>query len=128
MTTKIEAEEDKRLLEQWKGSDLWPVVAEQKTSISGWEGRQGSFDKFCPEVSFERFGWFASFLARYADEIDSDAADRRLAKEGAPPGDWRWSWWFVTEMHYTDCPLYSALILGVNDKKRSVPIGFTGKS
>ena len=33
--TKIDPEEDKRLLERWKRSDLWPVVDEQATSVMG---------------------------------------------------------------------------------------------
>jgi hypothetical protein len=82
------------------------------------------FDKFCPEVTFERFGWFASFLARHADEIDSDCASRRLAEEGGSADDWRWLWASATPMHYSDCSLYSPLLMGVNDIAKKPQIGF----
>jgi hypothetical protein len=65
---------------------------------------------FCPEVAFERFGWFANNLTRHADEIDSELTARSLSAAGAPKSDWRWTWSLVTPMHYTDCPLYSPLM------------------
>lgn len=77
-----------------------------------------------PEVSFDRYRWFASHLAYHADEIDSDCASHRLANEGAGPGDWRWVWASVTPMHYSDCPLYSPLVLGLNEIKKNSQIGF----
>lgn len=123
VSTAIDAEEDSRLLEQWKRTDLWPVVAEQATSVMGNEPH--IFSRFCPEVSFDRLGCFASHLAYYADEIDSDAAHVRLANEGAASDDWRWFWASVTPMHYADCPLYSPLLRGINDTNRKTRIGFT---
>ncbi len=124
MTTSIESEEDKELLEKWKRSDLWPVVDEQATSVMGPEREPRHFGNFCPEVSFDRFGWFSSHLVHHWDEIDSDVARSSLKKEGAPPDDWRWQWVLISSMHYTDCPLYSPLQLGVNDSKNKGPIGF----
>ena len=119
VTTQIEPEEDNRLLELWKRSDLWPVVDEQATSVTG-----RHFSKFCPEVSFERFGWFASHLSYHADEIDQDAACSRLVDEGASGRDWHWIWALATPMHYADCPLYSPLLSGVNEVSGRNPIGF----
>ena len=86
------------------------------------------FSNFCPEVSFDTFGWFASNLASYADEIDADFAHRRLAKEGASVQDWRWAWSQATPTHYTECPLYSPLLLGINDAKEKASIGFKANS
>ena len=53
------------------------------------------FSRICPELAFDRFGYFATFLARYADEIDSECAHERLEKQNAPanhPG-WQWAAW-----------------------------------
>ena len=123
--TAIAPEEDKRLMERWQRSDLWPVVVEQDTAIMGRKpGNPSLYSNFCPEVSFDRFGLFASSLGYYADEIDSDVAAKRLSKEHASSQDWRWYWAHVNPMHYTDCPLYSPLLLGVNDVKNRGTIGF----
>jgi hypothetical protein len=124
MTTSLDSEEDQRLLEKWKRSDLWPVTAEQDSQVMGPDGRPSHFRNFCPEVSFDRFGWFASNLSYYADEIDVDVAHRNLHKEEATAHDWRWTWSFVKPSHYAECPLYSPLQLGVNDTKDKPQIGF----
>ncbi|SRR6266566_639332 len=67
------------------------------------------FHNFCPEVSFERFGFFASHLSAYADETDRDNAHRSLGKAGAGAKDWRWTWASVVPLHYSECPIYSPL-------------------
>jgi hypothetical protein len=121
VATAIEPEEDRRLLDLWKRTDLWPVVDEQHAAV--W-GRHSNSSNFCPEVSFERYGWFASHLAYYPDEQDMDVAHRNLAEEGAPGSDWRWNWAQIVPMHYADCPLYSQLLLGVKDVRRKSQIGF----
>jgi hypothetical protein len=118
-STAIENSEDNRLLEKWKSSDLWPKTMEQETIIYG---DNKFFDKFCPEVAFERFGYFASYLGRYSDELDHDLAYENLSKIGASSEDYRWAWSSVTSMHYTECPLYSVLSYrrdgkAVNDSK-----------
>jgi hypothetical protein len=109
-STAIPKDEDERLLAKWKASDLWPRSAEYETSISGWEGNQSHFSNYCPEIAFDRFGYFATYLGRYADEIDSDAGHNRLARENAPPNDPHWSWASISPQHYTECPIYSVLM------------------
>jgi hypothetical protein len=108
-STAIPPDQDEALAERWKRHPLWPVVSEQATGIGGDGRRTHRFDNFCPEVLFDRFGYFARFLARYADELDSDLAAGRLGKEGAPANDPRWAWAFFTPQHFAECPLYSCL-------------------
>ena len=73
-STSIDRDEDDRLLKKWSATDLWPLTGEQATAIAGPKDEPKHFINFCPEVSFERFGVFASQLNRYADEIDIDHA------------------------------------------------------
>ena len=82
VATRIDPVEDKRLLENWKRSDLWPVTKEQDSQVMGGEGNPSHFFNFCPEVSFDRFGWFASNLSYHADEIDVDLPIETLQKKG----------------------------------------------
>jgi hypothetical protein len=109
--TGIDPGLDAELLESWRKSDLWPVTLEHTTSVSGWEGegRARHYSKFCPEVAYDSFGFFASGLHDYPDEIDRDNAHRAVGREGADRSDWRWRWAALTPMHYAECPLYSAL-------------------
>lgn len=109
-STAIPEAEDARLLAFWKKSDLWPRTLEQSTSISGGEpGNPSSFALFCPEVAFDRFGYFVTYLSRYADEIDLGVAHKRLAAERAPAGHPRWAWQTAIAQHFTDCSLYAVL-------------------
>lgn len=108
-STKIPQAEDERLLEKWKKSDLWPRTEELATSIVGFSGKPSMFSNFCPEVAFDRFGYFATYLTRYADEIDFGHAHERLEKEKTPAGDPRWAWASTQEQHYTECPIYAVL-------------------
>jgi hypothetical protein len=107
-STQINPEQDEDLLQLWKKSDLWPLTMEYATSISGAEGNPRIFSNFCPEVTYDRFGYFASFLAD-ADEVDTGVAHTKLREEGALPDDWRWYWASLSAMHYTECPIYSVL-------------------
>jgi hypothetical protein len=106
-STKIDAKEDAKLKHSWEKTDVWPVTAEQATSISGPGDETKHFSHFCPEVSFDRFGLFATELHKYADEIDVGVAHSKLSANEAASDDWRWNWALVEPMHYTECPLYS---------------------
>ena len=118
-STPIETKEDRRLLGLWEKSDLWPRTNEYSTAVSGRTEDPGHFTNFCPEVAFDRFGYFASSLHGHADEIDVDLAHRRLASRGAPRRHWGWAWSLVTPMHYTDCPLFSPLRLRADREQSS---------
>ena len=107
--TKIDRKEDERLREKHKKSDLWPKTMEQETSISGSKNNYRQLSNYCPEVAFENFRYFATSLARYADEIDLEHAHEGLAKTGSTENDWRWNWASIQPQHYTECPLYSVL-------------------
>jgi len=124
IATKVDPEEDQQLLERWRRSDLWPAVAEEATAIMGPERKARHFLNFCPEVAFNTLSWFASHLSVHADEIDADVAHKRLACEGAGLRDWRWHWGHVTPMHYSNCPVYSPLLLGESQRKSKGTIGF----
>jgi len=108
-STKIQPEEDERLLARWKASDLWPRTEEHATSIFGPAGSPHMFSNFCPEVTFDRFGYFAKYLSRYGDDIDVGVAHDQLARERPPANDPRWAWRSTTPQHYTECPIYSVL-------------------
>lgn len=107
--TGIEKKEDEKLLRMWKKSDLWPATAEAASSVFKANDKLSFIAQFCPEVVFERFGYFSSFLSRYSDEIDSDAAHRKLSRENIPPNDPRWYWEDSKAQHYSECPLYAVL-------------------
>lgn len=108
-STNIPQAEDERLLEKWKKSDLWPRTEELATAIAGAPGKPSMFSNFCPEVAFDRFGYFTTYLGRYGDEIDIGLAHEHLGKQNAPPGDPRWAWASTRAQHYTECPIYAVL-------------------
>src|ERR1700739_21513 len=86
--TGLSSSEEKRLLKKWMRSALWPRTDEQAKLISG----STTFYNFCPEVLFDGFGLFATFLSRYTDELDLDTGHARLAAQNAPRSDWHWQW------------------------------------
>ncbi|MBI5203424.1 MAG: hypothetical protein HZA11_00735 [Nitrospirae bacterium] len=110
ITTSLSPADDAALMAKWQKSDLWPAIAEHATSISGSDGKKSQFSNFCPEVTFDTFGLFASSLCRYTDESDREATETWLLNHGRSfAEDWRWEWASVIPMHYTECPLYSQI-------------------
>lgn len=107
--TKISKAEEARLETLWKTSDLLPRTNEGATSIDSSNGHVFLFCNFCPEVTYDGFGLFASLLAKYSDEIDTDCAHERLRRDAIPLENWRWRWASLTALHFTECPLYSPL-------------------
>jgi len=109
ITTALQASEEERLLKKWEKSEHWPKLKEHASSI--WDYHNGkSFSNFCPEVTFDIFGLFASELHPYADKIDTHHAHAQLAKNGASANDCRWQWSSITPLHYSECRLYSQLV------------------
>ena len=134
-STAIDHEEDERLKRLWEGSDLWPRTREYATAISGSSKQDGSqteyFSNFCPEIAYDRFGHFASYLGDYSDKIDRDFAHQRLGELGISGEQWRWRWASIQAMHYTECPLYSPLTQGGGFLEGSGPefkLGIPGAS
>ncbi len=106
ITTALQVSEEKRLLKKWKKSEHWPKVREHESSI--WNNE--NLHNFCPEVTYDVFGLFASELHRYADEIDAHATNAQLTKNGASANDPRCQWTYITPLHYSECRLYSQLL------------------
>ena len=105
ITTPISVEDQKRLDRKW--APFKPSIAEEEAGIALSGGKLVSVSKFCPEATELVFGLFAQGLYRYADELDSGFAHKKLAQEGAPLSDPRWAWSAVTPCHYTECREYS---------------------
>ena len=118
--TGLSPNEEKRLLKKWTRSALWPKTAEQATSVSGSDRKADMFSNFCPEVVFDGFGLFATFLSRYADELDLETAHTRLAARHVDRSDWRWQWSSMIPMHYSACPIYSLLANQKANHQRSM--------
>jgi hypothetical protein len=115
ITTTLEPEVDSAVREKWMKSDLWTTLGEENTGITSADGKTRSFCNFCPEVTGQLFGLFASSLSKYADETDRGVAERWLVDHGRVfAKDWRWDWASVNPMHYTECPTYSLLTVALN--------------
>ena len=115
VTTKLAQQDDVRLESKWKRHPCWPKTVEQEPAVLSRDGNPRSFSHFCPEVMFDTFGFFATSLAGYPDELDRDLAHESLGRKHAGNGDWRWQWAALTPMHYSDCPLYAPLLHGAKD-------------
>ena len=65
---RILNDKNDRLLASWKNSDLWKKINED-TSLSEPTKNSYILSNFCPEVTFQSFGHFASNFSCYADEL-----------------------------------------------------------
>ncbi|MEX1199687.1 MAG: hypothetical protein WEB02_02755 [Methylophaga sp.] len=92
--------------EFWEQSGLAPVIAEEDTGVSGWEGKSSLFSNFCPEVSYTYFRYYASYLSRYVDEIDKDSGQKIAERENIE-NDWRYEWQFLQACHFLECSVYN---------------------
>ena len=110
--TSIQKDVGDELKARWKKHPLWPATGDQATAISGGNDGPNGYHNFCPEVAYDTFKLFATYLGRHVGEIDRDIAAEQLAKEGASYDDPRWTWCSVVPQHYIECPLYSGLSHG----------------
>jgi hypothetical protein len=97
--TQIHGERAASLERKWRL--FQSVVAEEAPSRSRF-----SLNHLCPEVSYEIYGYFASDLAEYVEDIDREVRYRLLERDGATDQfDPRWE--TVIPRHYTECREYS---------------------
>lgn len=115
ITTKINNEKISELDEYWSKTDLLPVVGENDPAAFSSNNKRHNFTNFCPEITFDVFGLFASSLFKYTDEIDQGHMHSKLIVE-AEEKDWRWDYSSVNEMHFINCPVYSQILTCPNEK------------
>jgi hypothetical protein len=63
--TPIPKAEDDALKAGWKKHPLWPATGEQASATSGGSDGTNAYYQFCPEVAYDTFHLFATFLARH---------------------------------------------------------------
>lgn len=102
LTTAISPERNATLEKKWKS--LGSVTGEEGASIWG-DGKHKNLSHFCPEVSYEIYGYFASELTEYPDEEDRDIAYRLYEQGKIKHLDPRWMQ--IGPRHYTECREYS---------------------
>ena len=105
ITTKIPQSEVQRLDRKW--APFKPTIAEEEPNLMQPGTKRMSVHGFCPEVAYDRFGAFASFLGSPGDEIDTANRHQALSRAGAPSDDPRWGWGAYKELHFTECREFS---------------------
>jgi HNH endonuclease len=106
--TQIPSERAASLDRKWKAFES--VVLEEEPSTF-WAGEEDHMERYavshvCPEVSYEIFGYFASDLHAYADEMDR-AFDKKDYRRESNFEQYDPDWESVTPRHYTECREYS---------------------
>jgi hypothetical protein len=94
------------------------VVAEEEAIVISEDDRLSCVSRFCPEVAFLIFGFFASSLGRYGDEEDKALAHKRLQQQGAGLDDPGWTWETIHARHYTECSEYSLFATFASEKPK----------
>lgn len=105
VTTNISEVEVRRLDRKWE--PFKPTISEEEPSITGPHDNLRGVHDFCPEVSYDRFGQFASHLGRHGDELGAQLMHEVLSRLNAPPDDFRWNWGTCTPRHFTECREFS---------------------
>jgi hypothetical protein len=102
--TQIPSERSASLERKWKV--FQSVIAEEEPSTSWADEKMYSVNQFCPEVSYDIYGYFASDMSEYADDIDPELAEKAYEREGITElFDPRWA--SIAPRHYTECREYS---------------------
>jgi len=98
--------EDRVVLLDRKWKPFEPIIDEESPSYSKVGDKLLSISHFCPEVTYEMFGYFGSGLYGYGDEIDRGVAQKAYEREGIPER-FDPAWASMTPRHYTECREYS---------------------
>ncbi|WP_156516968.1 hypothetical protein [Delftia sp. GW456-R20] len=95
-----------KLDKYWEGKSLIPLIEEERTSVTGNVGKISSMSNFCPEVTHKYYGYYASYMSKYVDDIDAASGERRAVADDLKD-DWRFLWQFVVACHYLDCSVFN---------------------
>jgi hypothetical protein len=101
--------DENRFQTRWSQETLTSALPEVSPSVMSSNDQFSMLTNFCPEVTYELKGAFASAIYAYADEIDRDLAHQRLIKTGEGSNDFRWSWAEMIPLHYRECPTFALL-------------------
>ena len=115
--TQISNEDNIHLEKKW--IPFQPISwGEAPGTVLGENDELISIRGFCPEVSYNTFGVFATRLYKYADELDRQVAHQKLARIDVDSEDPRWEWALVIPFHYTKCQEYSVFFTSSSGKSK----------
>jgi HNH endonuclease len=109
-TTSIPPERAEALGKKW--DPFQGIIAEEEPNLDlvghehSEEMKLSSVNHFCPEVSYDSFGYFASHLHRYTDDRDAEGDFGSYQRDGISD-QFDSNWAAVTPHHYTECREYS---------------------
>jgi len=118
--TSMTDQDIEELNKYWKEKKLKFGLKEEMPGVARNVDEFSFLTNFCPEVTFLRFGYFASKLSEFANEIDRDIKHKELGKRNIDHDDWRWYFQYLTPLHYTDCSYYSILLKNRIDQKNDI--------